>query len=55
MTIDDVLPTFGNRVSALADALNISVQAVYKWPDGKIPKKQELRLKYEILPKLKTK
>ena len=51
MTLSEILPLFDGRKSELAKALGISKQAVSGWPDdAPIPEKQELRLRYEIIP-----
>ena len=45
---------FGS-ITALAKALGITQSAVSQWPDNKpIPILQEMKLKYEILPKINT-
>lgn len=40
---------FGNQ-RTLAQALGITEGAVSKWPDGPIPSKQALRIRYELKP-----
>ncbi len=34
----------------LAEALGISKSAVSQWPDGQIPDKHDLRIRYELKP-----
>ena len=53
LTLADILPHFSDRKSQVAAALNISRQAVSRWPlHDPIPEKHELRLRHELLPKL---
>ena len=54
MTKHEALSHFGGNGAACARALNISVAAVSQWADDAIPEAQALRLKYEVLPKLKA-
>lgn len=53
MTKAEALEIFGGSVSRLAAALEITRQAVHQWPEEKIPEKQELKIRYEVLPSLK--
>jgi len=51
ITLNELLPHFGNRKKNVASALNITPQAVSLWPaDGPIPELQEKKIRYEILP-----
>lgn len=51
MYLSEALKHFKNKAS-LARALGISKQAVSRWPeDSPIPEVQQMKLKYEILPK----
>ncbi len=52
LTIEELLPHFENKKSRIAEALDISKQAVGKWPDGVLPELQEKKIRYEILPEL---
>lgn len=53
LTKEAALGFFGNNPKALADALGISRTAIYQWKDGEpIPAKQDLRLRYELLPQM---
>lgn len=36
----------------LAKELGLTSQAVYRWPDGPIPQKHALRIRYELKPEL---
>jgi hypothetical protein len=49
MTLDQAIQEFGS-VSQIAEALNISVQAVYKW-DEEIPPLRVYQLREKILLK----
>jgi hypothetical protein len=54
MLKEEALKPFDGKVAELADALGITTNAIYMWKDGEpIPEQQALRLKYEILPRLK--
>lgn len=54
MTLIDALKIFKTRV-ALAKALGITKQAVSAWEEDKpIPENHSLKLKYEIIPNLKS-
>lgn len=44
------LDAFGGSQSRLARALKISRQAVHKLPEGPIPERWALKLRYEIKP-----
>lgn len=51
LTKETALALFGNDTQALARALEITRAAIYQWKDGQpIPAKQDLRLRYELLP-----
>ncbi len=52
MTKAEALSYFNGNGAALARALGINREAVYQWSDDRIPAAQELRLKYEVLPKM---
>jgi DNA-binding XRE family transcriptional regulator len=52
MKVKDVLPYFGNRKTALAEALGVSKQAVSKWGNDDIPALHEMVIRYELLPKV---
>jgi len=45
----EAIDLFGSR-KALAEALQISIQAVGQWPDDKIPEKQALKIRYTLKP-----
>jgi len=49
----EALEIFNGSASRLAEALNITRQAVHQWPEEKIPEKQELKIRYEVLPSLR--
>lgn len=53
MTKTEALEIFNGSASRLAKALNITRQAVHQWPEEKIPEKQELKIRYEVLPSLR--
>jgi DNA-binding XRE family transcriptional regulator len=53
MTKAEALSYFNGNGAALARALGINREAVYQWSEERIPQAQELRLKYEVIPKLK--
>lgn len=46
------LDAFGGSQSRLARALNISRQAVHKLPEGPIPERWALKLRYELKPSI---
>lgn len=50
ITKKQALAAYDNSVKALADALGISHQAVYKWPSGPIPEEQTLKLYFMLKP-----
>ena len=51
LQLKEILPHFDGKKSKLAEALQITKQAVSSWDeDGFIPEAQELKLRYEILP-----
>lgn len=53
ITLAEILPHFDGNRAALARALGITRQAINAWPvDGPIPERQELRLRYEVLPEV---
>lgn len=55
MTLNEILPHFGGKKAELAKALNISKQAVSRWdPNKPIPEARALKLKHEILPRLRS-
>lgn len=39
-----------SSAKALAKALGISKSAVSQWPDGPIPERHDLRIRYELRP-----
>ena len=56
MLLSDVLPKFNGNKARLASALGITRAAVHQWAaSDRIPEKQALRLKYEVLPYLDDK
>lgn len=50
MTKTEALNLFDGSVTALAKALGITTQAISQWSEDQIPEKQELRIRYELLP-----
>jgi DNA-binding XRE family transcriptional regulator len=44
------LAAYANSQADLARALGVSRQAVHKLPDGPIPERWELKLRYELKP-----
>lgn len=50
MTKDEAIELYGGA-SALAAALEISRQAVHKWPDGDIHEKYDLKIRFVLRPK----
>lgn len=50
ITVAQLLPHFNEKKSQLAKALNVSRQAVNKWPEGVLPELQEKKIRYEVLP-----
>jgi hypothetical protein len=51
ITKKDAIGMFRNK-NRLAKALGITRQAVEKWPDGPIPEKQALKIRYQLRPEL---
>ncbi len=55
LTLNEVLPFFGNRKAQLAEALGISRQAISNWPeDEAIPEKHELKIRHELAPEINS-
>lgn len=46
------LAAYDNSQSALAKALGVSRQAVHKLPDGDVPERWALKLRYELRPEI---
>ena len=53
LTLNEVLPFFGNRKAQLAEALGISRQAISNWSENQaIPEKHELKIRHELVPQI---
>ena len=55
LSLEQVLPLFGNKKAQLADSLGISRQAINNWELGEpIPEKHELKIRHELVPNIEA-
>lgn len=52
ITKSDAIKAYGGNASRLAKALGVTRQAVHKIPDGPLPERWELKLRFVLLPEV---